>query len=167
MRKKTKNDKKTVNSRKTRNPALKESEETRKMAQSSSIRVGNISNISGKLNLAGGNITTSESTTGLRVAEIQQLFDALYLAIESHSKAPPAKKAELEAEVKEIQAAVTGASQEGKTLDEGFLSRRFRNIARMAPDVLDVVVKTLANPALGLGEVARKIAIKAAQEEKL
>ena len=134
------------------------------MPHSSSIKVGNISKINGKLNLAGGNITIHESTTGLRAEEIKQLFDPLYQAIELHRKTSAAEKEDLGTEVKEIQSAVIEASQSGETIDQGFLARRFRNIARMAPDVLDVVLKTLMHPALGIGEVARKIAEKAKEE---
>jgi hypothetical protein len=166
QKKKTNPDKKIANKRKVRKPSFNEVEEKRKMPRPSSIRVGNISKISGKLNIAGGNITTYDSTTGLRAAEIKQIFDPLYLAIESQKETSPAEKEDLEAEVKEIQAAVTEASQKDEKIDQGFLSRRFRNIARMAPDVLDVVVKTLANPTLGIAEVARKIAAKAKEEAK-
>jgi len=67
----------------------------------------------------------------------------------------------LKAEVKEIQSTVTEAAQKNEKVDEGFLSRRFRNIARMAPDVLDVVVATLGNPLAGLGVAVKKIAEKA------
>ncbi len=49
-------------------------------------------------------------------------------------------------------------------MDESFLSRRFRNIARVAPDILDVVVATLTNPLAGLGLVATKIAEKARED---
>jgi hypothetical protein len=51
-------------------------------------------------------------------------------------------------------------------VDEGFLSRRFRNIARMPPDILDLVVAMLANPLSGLGVAARNIAEKAKEETK-
>ena len=51
-------------------------------------------------------------------------------------------------------------------LDEGFLSRRFRNFARMAPDVLDVIVATLRNSLAGLGVAVKKIAEKAKEETK-
>jgi hypothetical protein len=49
-------------------------------------------------------------------------------------------------------------------VDEGFLSRRFRNIARMAPDLLNVVVATLTSLLAGLGVAAQKIAEKAKAE---
>lgn len=43
---------------------------------------------------------------------------------------------------------------------------RFRNISRMAPDLLDAVVAELANPLAGLGVAVRKIAEKAKEETK-
>jgi hypothetical protein len=131
-----------------------------------SIRVGKISDISGNVNIAGGNITTRQTTTGLSAEEIKQLFDGLYTAIEVTAKTSSANKEDIKAEVKEIQSTVTEAAQKNEKLDESFLSRRFRNIARMAPDVLDVVVATLANPLAGLGVAVKKIAEKAKEETK-
>ncbi|HET9913520.1 MAG TPA: hypothetical protein VFQ13_16610 [Anaerolineales bacterium] len=127
----------------------------------STVRVGNISNIPGKVNIAGGNITTHETTAGLSAAEIKGLFDQLYTKIDARPDTPLTDKEDLKAEVKEIQETVTEAAKENKKVDESFLARRFRNIARMAPDILDVVVATLANPLAGLGVAVRKIAEKA------
>ena len=129
-----------------------------------SVRVGNISEISGNVNVAGGNITTHHTTSGLSGAEIKQLFDGLYAKIEARPETPVADKEDLKAEVKEIQTTVAQAVQKNEKVDEGFLSRRFRNIARMAPDVLDVVVATLGSPLAGLGVAVKKIADKAKQE---
>ena len=129
-----------------------------------SVRVGNFSKISGAVNIAGGNITTHQTTTGLNAKEIKQLFDQLYTAIEVNTKTSPANKEDLKAEVKEIQSTVTEAAQKNEKVDEGFLSRRFRNIARMAPDVLDVVVATLGSPLARLGVAVKKIAGKAKEE---
>ena len=131
--------------------------------RSTSVRTGNISDVSGNVNVAGGNITTHH-TTGLSAAEIKQLFDDLYAKIEIRPETPTANKEDLKAEVKEIQATLTEAAQKNEKVDEGFLSRRFRNIARIAPDVLDVVVATLGNPLAGLGVAVKKIAEKAKQE---
>ena len=134
------------------------------LSKKTNIKVGNISGVSGAVNIAGGNITTHQTTTGLSAAEIKQLFDGLYTAIESNKKVSPTKKEDLKAEVQEIQSTVTEAAQKNEKVDESFLSRRFRNIARMAPDVLDVVVATLANPLAGLGVAVKKIAEKAKEE---
>jgi len=138
----------------------------RESGKQTSVRVGNVSDVSGSVNVAGGNITTHHITTGLSAAEIKQLFDGLYAKIETRPETPSADKEDLKAEVKEIQATVTEAAKKNEKVDEGFLSRRFRNIARMAPDVLDVVVATLGNPLAGLGVAVKKIAEKAKEETR-
>lgn len=126
-----------------------------------SVRVGNISSVSGKVNIAGGSITTTESAAGLSAAEIKQLFDQLYTQIDASPKVPPAAKEDVKAEVQDIQAAVKNAAEQKAAVDETFLARRFRNIARMAPDILDVIVAALGNPLAGLGVAAKKIGEKA------
>jgi hypothetical protein len=137
---------------------------TTSSSRSANVRVGNVSDVSGNVNVAGGNITTHHTTTGLSAAEIKQLFDGLYANIDARAETSPADKEDIKAEVKEIQTTVTTAAQKNEKVDESFLSRRFRNIARMAPDVLDVVVATLGNPLAGLGVAAKKIAEKAKEE---
>jgi hypothetical protein len=103
-----------------------------------SARVGNISDVSGTVNVAGANITTYHAVTGLSAAEIKQLFDALYSNIDARANTSLADKEDIKAEVKEIQSSITATAQKNEKVDEAFLSRRFRNIARMAPDVLAV-----------------------------
>ena len=136
----------------------------RESGKQTSIRVGNVSDISGNMNIAGGDITTQHTTTGMSAVEIKQLFDQLYIAIESRAETPSADKEDLKAEVKEIQSTVMEAAKKNEKVDEGFMMRRFRNIARMAPDVLDVVVATLGNPLAGLGVAAKKVAEKAREQ---
>ena len=128
------------------------------------IKVGNISDVSGNVNIAGGNITTNETINGLSQADIKHLFDQLDGAIEANAKASSGDKEDIKGEVKEIQSTVISATQKNEKIDETFLLRRFRNISRMAPDVLDVVVATLANPLAGLGVAVKKIAEKAKEE---
>lgn len=128
------------------------------------IRTGNISDVRGTVNIAGGNITTHQTTTGLSGTEIKQLFEQLNTAIESSAKTSPADKEDLKEEVREIQSVVIEATQKNEKVDESYLLRRFRNIARMAPDVLDVIVSTLASPLAGLGVAVKKIAEKAKEE---
>ncbi len=134
--------------------------------QQVNIKVGNISGTSGEVNIAGGNVTNYKTTSGLSATDIKQLFDQLYSSIETNTRVSPANKEDLKAEVKEIQSTVTEAAQKKEKVDEGFLARHFRNIARMAPDMLDVVVATLGNPLAGLGVAVKKIAEKAKEETK-
>ena len=128
------------------------------------IKVGDISDVSGNVNIAGGNITTHQTTTGLNAEELKGLFEKLFTAIEAIAKASPADKEDLKAEVEDIQSTVTEAVQKNEKLEESFLSRHFRNIARVAPDMLDVIVATLASPLAGLGVAVKKIAEKAKEE---
>ena len=102
----------------------------------------------------------------MSAAEIGQLFDRLYAEIDTRTKISAASREDIKAEVKDIQTTVTEASQKKGKVEESFVARRFRNIARMAPELLDVIVATLANPLAGLGIAATKIAEKAREESK-
>jgi hypothetical protein len=131
--------------------------------QNNAVSVGNISNVSGNVNIAGGNIETHQ-TSGISAAELKQLFDGLYSSIDARANTTSALKEDLKAEVQEIQTQVTEAASKNEKLEESSLSRHFRNIARMAPDILDVAVASLANPLAGLGVAAAKIAQKAKED---
>jgi hypothetical protein len=131
------------------------------------IKVGNISGVNGgAINIAGGNITThtTTNTSGLSAADIKQLFEGLQTKIEADPKTSPADKEDIKDEVNKIRTKVAEAASKNEKLDESFLARRFANIARMGPDILDVVVATLGNPLAGLGVAVKKIAAKAKEE---
>jgi hypothetical protein len=72
---------------------------------------------------------------------IKQLFDGVCRDINASTELSQANKEDIKAEGKVLQSKVTQAAQKNEKLDEGFLSRHFRNIARMAPDLFDVVVQ--------------------------
>jgi len=142
----------------------KMTEKKRANSKQVDIKVGNVSDVSWTINIAGGNIDIRQTNNSLSAAEIKQLFEQLYADIEIRNEISSADKEDLKAEVNEIQSTVTEAAQKNEKVDEGFLSRRFRNIARMTPDVLDVVVATLSNPLMGFGVAVRKIAEKAKED---
>lgn len=93
---------------------------------------------------------------------VARAFRDFYAAVEAHPDIPPQEQADLQAELQELEQEVA----KGGEADEGFLARRLRNVGRMAPDILEVVLATFANPAAGLGLVAKKVAdrIKATAE---
>jgi len=129
------------------------------------IRIGDINDVSGSINIAGGNITTHQTTGGLNAAQIEQLFNQLYTDIDAHhSKISAANKEDIKSEVQEIQTMVTDVVKTNKEVDDSFFTRRFRNIARIAPDILDVIVATLTNPLAGVGIAVRKIAERAQED---
>lgn len=136
------------------------------VSKSTNLRVGDISNVSGEVTIAGGNITKNLSPSGLSPAQLRDVFADLYQDIDERIGSRPVVKEDLIAEVRAVEETVNAAAQKKETVDEGFLSHRFRNIARMAPDILDLMVAMLANPLAGLGLAVRKIAEKAKEDVK-
>ena len=128
------------------------------------VKVGNLSNVSGAVNVAGGDVTTYQTAKGLSAAEIEALFQNIYFSIEARPQTPKVDKQDLKAELQEIQVAITQATTAQQKPNEAFLVRRFHNIARIAPDMLDVAVAALANPLAGMGVAVQKIAEKAKKE---
>lgn len=112
---------------------------------------------------AGGDIRDSNIVTGDgnqvgnqdRVRD--ELFEDLIHQIEQRPDTAPEDREDLKANVAEIKVEV----EKGEQADESFLSRRLRNIQRIAPDIAEVVLATLANPAAGFAAVIGKIAQQA------
>ncbi len=115
----------------------------------------------------GGNVSVGDnskfvgrddnSTSGASAEQIAQLFQAIYKQIDAKPELKPEDKQDLHADVHDVQTEVA----KGDQADESFLERRLRNIQRMAPDILDVIVTTFADPALGLAKVVQKVMAKA------
>jgi hypothetical protein len=97
------------------------------------------------------------SEHGTNSDDIRNLFESLNYQIDSHTRLSKQDKIALRGEVNELRQEL---SKQDKA-DEPFLLRRLRNIGRMAPDILDVTLATITNPALGYGVIAKKIASKA------
>ena len=118
--------------------------------------------------VVGGNVTVKNGSFVGRdkidvrssSSEVQVLFQPIYRAIAERPNTRPNERADLEAEVKEVETEVV----KGETADESFLLRRLRNIERMAPDILQVVMATIVSPAAGLGLAASKVAKKMAKD---
>jgi hypothetical protein len=100
--------------------------------------------------IAGDNNTINNSAT-----HIQNVFAPVYHAIQESARTP-AEKSDLTADVKEIEAQVV----QGELVEESALSRRLRNLQRMAPDIGDVALAALAGPGAVVHAVVKKIAEK-------
>lgn len=115
----------------------------------------------------GGNVDRSNIVQGNRnlvsnkSINIAPLFESIYDYVETHPKLQTGKKQDAIEELKEIQTAL----EEPKP-DESFIARRFRNIQRMAPDIVDVAMETLKNPLSGVAEVIKKVANKMAEKAR-
>ena len=97
------------------------------------------------------------SQTGISSQDFASLFETIYRQIEARPQTATEDKADLKSDVKEIEQKIINHEE----MPDNFLERRLRNIRRIAPDILEVVVTTLSDPKLGLATVIRKIQEKA------
>lgn len=103
------------------------------------------------INIAGNNISVT-TNNGPKIDEVAQAFESIYARIEK-SPTTSVEKADIKADVKEVEESIKKPE-----VDESFVSRRIRNIGRMAPDIMEVVLATITSPAAGLGLIGQKIA---------
>jgi len=120
---------------------------------------GNI--VAGDMNLtSGGDMTiTTTTTTGMTAEDFAKLFDVVYKRIEQLP--PSVDKADVREVVETIEAEAMHEATEGKPPDEKMVKLSAQSLLSMAPDILDVIVATLANPAAGVATVIRKVLDKA------
>jgi hypothetical protein len=113
----------------------------------------------------GGNVERSNVVVGNnnvvsnKSIQLAAYFEIIVQAVEKDTTLAPADKEDVKAELQEIQTAL-----EAPTPDETFLARRFRNIKRMAPDIVDVAFETLKNPIGGVAEVIKRVAKKMTED---
>jgi hypothetical protein len=108
----------------------------------------------------GSNIVMGDHNTisnqGINIAP---LFQTIYHYVDAHPKLQDEKKQDAKEELQEIETAL----EEPKP-DENFIARRFRNLKRMAPEIVEVAFETLKNPVGGVAEVIKRVAKKMAEE---
>ena len=113
----------------------------------------------------GGNMTGSSivigdgNTISNQSVNVAPLFKTLEDVVDQHIEITSAQKEDIKAELQEVQAEL-----EKPDPNESFLVRRFRNLQRMAPDIVDVAFETLKNPIGGVAEVVRRISKKMAED---
>ena len=111
-------------------------------------------------NVQGSNIIIGDhNTVSNQSVNIAPLFQNIYHYVDTHPKLQAGKKQDARDELKEIETAL----EEPKP-DESFIARRFRNLKRMSPDIVEVAFETLKNPIGGVAEVIKRIAKKVAEE---
>jgi hypothetical protein len=101
----------------------------------------------------------NNNTVSNQSVNIAPLFETIYHFVETHPKLQAGKKQDAIEELKEIQAAL----EEPKP-DENFITRRFRNLKRMAPEIVEIAFETLKNPVGGVAEIIKRISKKMAED---
>lgn len=89
---------------------------------------------------------------------MKQIFAEILQRLDTVQGHAPDDIVDAKETVQEIQEKML---EEGEQVEEAWLTKRFRNIARMGPDILDVVTAALVNPAAGVAMTVKKIAEKA------
>ncbi len=111
----------------------------------------------------GSNIITGDSNkVANQESSREMLFTDLIEKIKKRPDTSNEDKEDLQVNVAEIKA----EAAKGEQADESFLSRRLRNIERIAPDIAEVVLITLTNPAAGFATIVKKVAERANKSAK-
>lgn len=109
----------------------------------------------------GGNVNHSIVVSGdnNRIITASK-FKEIYQQVEERRDITPTDKTDLKSELQAFE----DDDKKGPEANEGFLAQRLRNVRRIAPDMLDVAIATIANPAAGFSMIAKKVAEKMKQE---
>ncbi len=125
-----------------------------------SVNTGGGAYIGGNVSVDHGSkfVGRDDNSVNIQIgADLAKAFESIYRQIEQRPDTPSEDKADLKAEVEEVEAEVT----KGEEANVSFVERRLRNLKRMAPDILEVVVNSLGNPTLGIATAIRKVLAKA------
>ena len=125
--------------------------------------VGNISGSTGVAIGRGAQASVDQSRITITLRQVFETIHEKLEALPEHVEVTPQTIADAQAEVDELRQ----EAEKDEQADEGFLMQRFRNLARMGPDILDVVTAMLLNPVAGVSLVVRKVAAKAREEAGL
>ena len=122
-------------------------------------QIGGSVTVSGNSRFVGGNdYSTNEST----VISISQSFEPIYRQIDDDPKIDNENKPEVKELVKEVETELSTSENP----NEKYLSRLFKDLIQMAPDIFEVAWKTAVNPISGLSLAVKKIVDKAANDAK-
>ncbi len=114
-------------------------------------------------NVAVGRGASVTVTQGLTGEDLSRLFAQIYQKIESRPPDPDVDREELQGTVQNIETEV----QKGEGANPNKVERWLKTLASIAPDIFEVTLATLTNPAAGIATVIRKVGEKARQEAAL
>jgi len=127
---------------------------------SSQVTQGGI-NITGNVSIKNSKIA-GRDTLEKNVFNVNVSFAPVYNAIQENAAIPPEVKEDLTKNVKQLEQEI----EKGEKAESSFIQKRMETIQQMAPDIAEVVVATLQNPAAGIGLVVKKVIDKFNVEKK-
>ncbi|MBL8093361.1 MAG: hypothetical protein JNL73_04275 [Anaerolineales bacterium] len=114
------------------------------------ISVGNISGSSG---VAIGRGAQATVTTGANATDLVAVFAAVYQSIQARPADPAVDKDEIVETVQRIEK----EAAKGDQAEAGKLERWVKNVAGMAPDILEVMAAAFAGPVSAAGTILKKV----------
>jgi len=116
----------------------------------------------GGIAVLGPNATVNvHQQTGIQAAELTAMFEAVFKKIETLPENPDVDREEIVDTVQKIQNEANKSDQ----ANTNKLERWITNLARMAPDILEVMAASLAGPVAGFTAVFKKIVDKARESD--
>ena len=114
-----------------------------------------------------GNVTIKNSKVAGRdnvekkITNVNVSFAPVYHALKENTTIPPETKKAVEESIKEVEQEV----KKGNKANGSFIQERLKNIQKMAPDIAEVLVATLLNPAAGISLAVKKVLGKVQAEK--
>ena len=115
-------------------------------------------NVVGMIYASGSaNVDINQQVIHQPTPELEKLFKRAHKKIKTRPEDPKVAKEKLENQVKKIE---TEAAK-GETADQTKLERWLKILAKMAPDIVEVMAASLAGPVAGFTVVFKKIVERA------
>ena len=122
-------------------------------------------NVVGSINASGRAKVdvTQSSVHKTEDANFEKLFELLEARIKARPEDPNVDKQEIQEQVNQIK----NEAAQGEKANPNKLERWIRNLAGMAPDIVEVMAASLGGPITGLAAVIQKIAARVKAESEI
>jgi len=122
-------------------------------------------NVVGSINASGRAKVdvTQSSVHKTEDANFEKLFELLEDRIKARPEDPNVDKQEIQEQVNQIK----NEAAQGEKANPNKLERWIRNLAGMAPDIVEVMAASLGGPITGLAAVIQKIAARVKAESEI
>ncbi len=115
-------------------------------------------NVIGMINASGSaRVNVDQQIIHQASPEMEKLFKRAHKRIQVRPEDPKVDQAKLEDQVKKIEA----EAAKGEAADPSKLERWIKTLAKMAPDIVEVMAASLAGPVAGFAVVFKKIVERA------
>ncbi len=115
-------------------------------------------NVIGTINASGrARVRVDQKVIHQATPELENLFKSLHKEVKIRTQDSKLEKAKLDEHVKKIETETAKGEAADKTKLEGWI----RKLAKMAPDIVDVMAASLGGPVAGFTAVFKKIVDRA------